>query len=163
MWVFPESLPVGITNLSAFSAVFTSPRFFDKPSDVRLSLTSRASGLMSGILDRFVKIRGMASLSWQECFLHAKNMSTDSPLVISDNGMGSNFEEIRSSNRNRKYKDYVYRKMLVQEYLKKWRIFKRVKPKNDMMYHDIYNCICQNTKKYKIHNPLCQTYSPTVV
>ena len=48
---------------------------------------------------------------------------------------------------DRKYKDYVYRKMLVQEYLKKWRIFKRVKPKNDMMYHDIYNCICQNTKK----------------
>ena len=48
---------------------------------------------------------------------------------------------------NRKYKDYVYRKMLVQEYLKKWRIFKRVKRKNDMMYHDIYNCICQNTKK----------------
>ena len=50
---------------------------------------------------------------------------------------------------NRKYKDYVYRKMLVQEYLKKWRIFKRVKPKNDMMYHDIYNCICQNTKKLR--------------
>ena len=49
----------------------------------------------------------------------------------------------------RKYKDYVYRKMLVQEYLKKWRIFKRVKPKNDMMYHDIYNCICQNTKKLR--------------
>ena len=48
---------------------------------------------------------------------------------------------------NRKYKDNVYRKMLVQEYLKKWRIFRRVKPKNDMMYHDIYNCICQNTKK----------------
>ena len=48
---------------------------------------------------------------------------------------------------NRKYKDFVYRKMLVQEYLKKWRIFKRVKPKNDMMFHDIYNCICQNTKK----------------
>ena len=39
--------------------------------------------------------------------------------------------------------------MLVQEYLKKWRIFKRVKPKNDMMYHDIYNCICQNTKKIR--------------
>ena len=50
---------------------------------------------------------------------------------------------------HRKYKDYVYRKMLVQEYLKKWRIFKRVKPKNDMMYHDIYNCICQNTKKIR--------------
>ena len=49
----------------------------------------------------------------------------------------------------RKYKDDVYRKMLVQEYLKKWRIFKRVKPKNDMMYHDIYNCICQNTKKIR--------------
>ena len=47
---------------------------------------------------------------------------------------------------NRKYKDYVYRKMLVQEYLKKW-IFKKVKPKNDLMYQDIYNCICQNTKK----------------
>ena len=30
------------------------------------------------------------------------------------------------------------------------------------MYHDIYNCICQNTKNNKIHNPLCQTYSPTV-
>ena len=50
---------------------------------------------------------------------------------------------------DRKYKDYVYRKMLVQEYLKKWRIFKRVKPKNDMMFHDIYNCICQNTKKIR--------------
>ena len=47
----------------------------------------------------------------------------------------------------RKYKDFVYRKMLVQEYLKKLRIFKKVKPKNDLMYHDIYNCICQNTKK----------------
>ena len=45
---------------------------------------------------------------------------------------------------SRKYKDYVYRKMLVQEYLKKWRIFKRVKPKNDMMYHDIYNCMNQH-------------------
>ena len=50
---------------------------------------------------------------------------------------------------NRKYKDYVYRKMLVQEYLKKWRIFKRVKPKNAMMFHDIYNCICQNKKKIR--------------
>ena len=30
------------------------------------------------------------------------------------------------------------------------------------MYQDIYNCICQNTKKNKIHYPLCQTYSPTV-
>ena len=27
------------------------------------------------------------------------------------------------------------------------------------MYQDIYNCICQNTKKNKIHYPLCQTYS----
>ena len=35
--------------------------------------------------------------------------------------------------------------MLVPEYLKK-RIFKKVKPKNDLMYQDIYNCICQNTK-----------------
>ena len=33
------------------------------------------------------------------------------------------------------------------------RIFKKVKPKNDMMYQDIYNCICQNTKKlrYIVH------------
>ena len=23
----------------------------------------------------------------------------------------------------------------------------KIKPKNDMMYQDIYNCICQNTKK----------------
>ena len=52
-----------------------------------------------------------------------------------------------TSIRNRKYKDYVYRKMLVQEYLKKKRIFKKVKPQNDLMYQDIYNCICQNTKK----------------
>ena len=55
---------------------------------------------------------------------------------------------------NRKYKDYVYRKMLVQEYLKKWRIFKRVKPKNDMMYHDIYIIAYVKTQKNKIHNPL---------
>ena len=31
------------------------------------------------------------------------------------------------------------------------------------MYQDIYNFICQNTQKNKIHCPLCQTYSPTVV
>ena len=61
----------------------------------------------------------------------------------------SGYQQRRSAYLNRKYKDYVYRKMLVQEYLKKWRIFKRVKPKNDMMFHDIYNCICQNTKKIR--------------
>ena len=38
-----------------------------------------------------------------------------------------------------------------------------IKPKNDMMYQDIYNCICQNTKKIKIYHPLCHTYSPIVV
>ena len=38
-----------------------------------------------------------------------------------------------------------------------------IKAKNDMMYQDIYNCICQNTKKNKIYYQLCQTYSPTVV
>ena len=27
------------------------------------------------------------------------------------------------------------------------------------MYQDIYNCICQNTQKYTICYPLCQTYS----
>ena len=36
----------------------------------------------------------------------------------------------------------------------------KIKPKNYMMYQDIYNCICQNTKKMKIYYPLCQTYSP---
>ena len=36
---------------------------------------------------------------------------------------------------------------LVQEYVNKWRIFKKVQPKNDLMYQDIYNGICQNTKK----------------
>ena len=32
-----------------------------------------------------------------------------------------------------------------------------IKPKNDMMYQDIYNWICQNTKKMKINYPVCQT------
>ena len=40
--------------------------------------------------------------------------------------------------------------MLVQEYLKKLGIFKKVKPKNDLMYQDIYNCIYQNTKNQDI-------------
>ena len=34
------------------------------------------------------------------------------------------------------------------------RIFNKVKPKNDLMYQDIYNCLCQNTHKkvrYIIH------------
>ena len=31
------------------------------------------------------------------------------------------------------------------------------------MYQDINNCICHNTKIMKIHYPLCQTYSKTVV
>ena len=39
--------------------------------------------------------------------------------------------------------------MLVQEYLKKKRIFKKVKQKNDLMYQDIYNCICQNKQKIR--------------
>ena len=32
-----------------------------------------------------------------------------------------------------------------------------------MMYQDIYNCICQNTKEMEIYYPVCQTYSPTGV
>ena len=32
------------------------------------------------------------------------------------------------------------------KYKSTW-IFKKVKPQNDLMYQDIYNCICQNTKK----------------
>ena len=39
--------------------------------------------------------------------------------------------------------------MLIQDYLKKQRIFKKVKPKNDLMYQDIYNCICRNTHRQK--------------
>ena len=35
--------------------------------------------------------------------------------------------------------------------------------KKHMIYQDIYDCICQNTKKLKIYNPLCQTYIPTIV
>ena len=40
--------------------------------------------------------------------------------------------------------------MLVQEYLKKNKEYlsSKDKAKNDMMYQDIYNCICQNTTKY---------------
>ena len=37
------------------------------------------------------------------------------------------------------------------------------KAEKNMMYQDIYNCICQSTEKMKIYNPLCQTYSPTIV
>ena len=33
--------------------------------------------------------------------------------------------------------------------LEKKRIFKKVKPKNDLMYQDIYNCMCQNTKRIR--------------
>ena len=39
----------------------------------------------------------------------------------------------------------------------------KIKTKNDMMYQDIYNYICQNTKRMKIYYPLCQTYSHTAV
>ena len=39
----------------------------------------------------------------------------------------------------------------------------KTKPKIDMMYQDIYNCICQNTNNMKIYYPVCQTYSPTGV
>ena len=40
-----------------------------------------------------------------------------------------------------------------------------IKPDIDMMYQDIYNCICQNVKmkKNKIYYPVFQTYSPTGV
>ena len=55
--------------------------------------------------------------------------------------------------------------MLVQKYLKKIKNIEEVKIKSniDMMYQDIYNCICQNTKKMKVYYPVCQTYSPTGV
>ena len=52
--------------------------------------------------------------------------------------------------------------MLVQEYLKNKEYSRsKDKAKIDVMYEDIYNCICQNTKKMKIYYPVCQTYSPT--
>ena len=54
--------------------------------------------------------------------------------------------------------------MLVQENLKNKEYLKsKDKAKNDMMYQDIYNCMCQNTKTIKIYYPLRQIYSPTVV
>ena len=41
--------------------------------------------------------------------------------------------------------------MLVQKYLKKIKkIFKKVKPTNDLMYQDIYSCICQKKKRFII-------------
>ena len=41
--------------------------------------------------------------------------------------------------------------MLVQEYLKnKEYLRSKDKAKNDMMYQDIYNCTCQNTKNEEI-------------
>ena len=53
--------------------------------------------------------------------------------------------------------------MLIHEYLKKKDYLRsKDKAKNDMMYQDVYKCICQNTKKKKIYYPLCQTYSQTV-
>ena len=65
---------------------------------------------------------------------------------------------------NRKYKDYVYVNVStgVREKIKNIQEVK-IKPKNDMMYQDIYNCICQNAKIMKTYYPVCQTYSPTGV
>ena len=62
---------------------------------------------------------------------------------------------------NRKYKDYVYGGC---KYMSTWKnkqyLRSKIKPKNYMMYQDIYNCICQNTKKwrYTIHyvKPIAQ-------
>ena len=55
--------------------------------------------------------------------------------------------------------------MLVQEYLKNKKYFrsKDIKPKNDMMYQDIYIIAYVKIQKMKVYYPLCQTYSPTVV
>ena len=40
--------------------------------------------------------------------------------------------------------------MLVQEYLKNTEYLRsKDKAKNDMMYQDIYSCICQNTTKWR--------------
>ena len=88
-----------------------------------------------------------ASLSNIDSEMAHKISTTDVRAALNQGRNSHDYGNTHIRSVNRKYKDYVYRKMLVQEYLKKWRIFKRVKPKNDMMYHDIYNCICQNTKK----------------
>ena len=37
-----------------------------------------------------------------------------------------------------------------------------IKPKTHWMYQELYDCICQNVNQFKIYNPLCQPYSPTV-
>ena len=63
---------------------------------------------------------------------------------------------------NRKCKDYEDVSTGVLEKIRN--ILKvKIKSKNDMMYQDIYNCICQNTKKMKIYYPVCETFSPTGV
>ena len=47
--------------------------------------------------------------------------------------------------------------MLLQEYLNNEYLRNKDKAKNYMMYEDINNCLCQNTKKWNY--PLCQTYN----
>ena len=50
------------------------------------------------------------------------------------------------------------------EVLEKNKEYLRSKDKaKKMMYQDIYNCICQNTKKWRYIITVCQTYSPTGV
>ena len=49
----------------------------------------------------------------------------------------------------RKYIDYVYGRCSYRSAWKNKEYLRRqIKPKNDMMYQDIYNCICQNTKNW---------------
>ena len=51
---------------------------------------------------------------------------------------------------HRKYKDYIYGRRQYRS-TRKNKEYPRSKDKaqNDMMYQDIYNCICQNTKKLR--------------
>ena len=66
---------------------------------------------------------------------------------------------------NRKHKDYVNGRCYYRSTWKKKKEYLRSKDKakNSMMCQDMYNCICQNTKKMKIYYPVCQTHSPTDV
>ena len=52
-------------------------------------------------------------------YQYIKNVSLNCCFGLNNNDYFENYESAISGEPYRKYKDYVYRKMLVQEYLKK--------------------------------------------
>ena len=71
----------------------------------------------------------------------------------------------------RKYKDYVYMKMLVQEYLKKFRLYQRLEPhladsvryylRNAHRYMSIYIASITTTLAKRLHDNYVRTSSNT--